>query len=310
MRGFGIKSSALLTFVGKPFRMILLKPHTTPKRKSWTRLVAALVLSIGLSWVSSCHLYPQTLENSVGDNYLPDVHMGKILRLVEDAQLAWADSSYVLSNAGVISYSFNKLEMRHEMWFDYKPDYFEIYDGVRRKGTMSAVWSGDLSVPGTELRITMITGFGFNDWNCSGTIKVQNWGEDEMGHTMFGVESDIILLEPAYNFEWTNEYVRVKIRGEKTQTTEDDWWAVGGRSYARNRQGRFYNATIKDSLYFANACKWGILKGRVDIQQIDATQRIFVDYGSATDTACHEFITFTRGGKSQTVSKHLDGLAP
>jgi hypothetical protein len=279
------------------------------KRKSGSRLVAALALSLGLSWISSCHMYPQTLENSVGDNYFPDVHVGKILRLVEDAQLAWGDSSMNLTNAGAISYKFDNLEMKHQLWFDYGPDYVEIYDGVRRKGTMSVVWAGKMETPGSELLITMNTGFGLNDWNFGGTIRVQNWGKDEFEHTLWGVESDVTLLEPAYNFEWTNEYVRVKIKGENTKTTEDDWWAVGGRSYARNRQGRFYNATIKDSLYFANACKWGIIKGRVDIQHIDATQRIFVDYGSATDTVCHEFITFNRGGKAQTVSKHLDGLA-
>lgn len=280
-----------------------------PRSKSWSRLAAALVLSTGISWFSSCHLYPQTLENSVGDNYFPDVHVGKILRLVEDAQLAWGDSSYVLSNAGAIRYSFDNVEMKHELFFDYGPDYQEIYDGIRRKGTMTVTWTTDMEIPGSELRVNMNTGHGLNDWNFTGTIKLQNWGRDEYERTIWGVESDIALLEPAYNFEWTNEYVRIKIKGDTTKTTEDDWWAVGGRSYARNRQGRFYNATIKDSLYFANACKWGIIKGRVDIQHIDATQRIFVDYGSATDTMCHEFITFTRGGDAQTVSKHLEGLA-
>ncbi len=277
--------------------------------KSAFTLISALTLCLGLTWISSCHLYPQTLENSVGDNYFPDVHCGKILRLVEDAQINVLDPSYVLSNAGEIQYDYDAIERKHTLNFNYTPDYNEIYDGVRRKGTMQAVWYGDLNTPGSEMIITLNTGFGLNDWNFTGTIKVLNWGLDEFNHTLWGVESNITLLEPAYNFEWTNEYVRVKVRGESTQTTQDDWWSVWGTSYARNRQGRFYNGTIKDSLYFVNACKWGIVKGRVDIQHIDATQRIFVDYGSSTDTTCHEFITFTRGGNAQTVSKHLDGLA-
>jgi hypothetical protein len=276
---------------------------------SWPKLLVALFLSVSITWISSCHLYPQTLENSVGDNYFPDVHVGKILRIVEDGQMAFLDSTYTLDNAGSISYKFDNVEMKHELWFDYSPDYQETYDGIRRKGTMSVTWTTDMDIPGSELIVTMNSGFGFNDWNCTGTIKVQNWGIDEFEHTLWGIESDITLLEPAYNFEWTNEYVRVRIKGDTTKSTEDDWWAVGGRSYARNRQGRFYNATIKDSLYFANACKWGIIKGRVDIQHIDATQRIFVDYGSNTDTVCHEFITYSRGKNTQTVSKHLDGLA-
>lgn len=64
--------------------MRITRVRKIPRSKSWSRLAAALVLSTGISWFSSCHLYPQTLENSVGDNYFPDVHVGKILRLGED----------------------------------------------------------------------------------------------------------------------------------------------------------------------------------------------------------------------------------
>jgi hypothetical protein len=273
------------------------------------RLAIALFFAAFISWLSSCHLYPQTLENSVGDNYFPDVHCGKILRLIEDIQASIKDNNYTLTNAGNIRYDYDPVLRKHNIFVDYGPDLVEIYDGVRRKGTFQVEWYGDLEVPGTEMNVQMNVGFGFNDWQCGGTIKVMNWGKDEFEHTLWGIESNITLLEPAYNFEWTNEYVRVKIRGEETLTTADDWWAVWGTSYARNRQGRFYNGTIKDSLYFVNSCKWGIVKGRVDIQHVDATQRIFVNYGSAQDTSCNEFITFTRGGKAQTVSKHLEGLA-
>lgn len=104
-----------------------------------------------LSWFSSCHLYPQTLENSVGDNYFPDVHIGKILRLVEDAQNASKDSIYTLTNARFIGYKYDPIERKHELTFDYSPDYKEIYDGMRRKGTMNAVWYGDLYIPGSEM---------------------------------------------------------------------------------------------------------------------------------------------------------------
>jgi hypothetical protein len=288
------------------FKML---PQFLKLTHSKLRFITIVSISGVLSWLSSCHLYPQTLENSVGDNYFPDVHCGKILRLIEDIQVSIKDPSYVLTNAGAIKYDYDPILRKHAILVDYGPDFNEIYDGVRRKGTMNIEWYGDLDIPGTEMNVAMNTGFGFNDWQCGGTIKVMNWGKDEFEHTLWGVESTFNLLEPAYNFEWTNEYVRVKIRGEETASTADDWWAVWGTSYARNRQGRFYNGTIKDSLYFVNACEWGIVKGRVDIQHVDATQRIFVNYGSAQDTTCHEFITFTRGGNAQTVSKHLTGLA-
>lgn len=279
------------------------------KAKFSFRIWGVTLTTILVVLMSRCHIYTQTLENSAGDNYFCDAHTSKILRLAEDAILSWRDSSYSLTNAGAITYTFDNKTFKHVINIQYGPDLTEVYDGIRRKGSMDVVWTDNIEIPGSEVKITMNLGFGFNDWNCTGTILWQNWGDNGWGQNIYGVESDIDLWEPAYNFEWTNEYQRVRIRGNATKNTADDWWAVWGTSYARNRQGRFYNATIKDSLYFANDCEWGIIKGRVDIQHVDATQRVFVSYGGAYDTSCNDFIKFWRGKKTQFVKKHLDGLA-
>lgn len=104
------------------------------------------------------------------------------------------------------------------------------------------------------------------------------------------------------NFLWNNVYTRVKIAGDSALKSDDDIWTVSGTVYAKNEKGRFYNAIIKDSLYFVNACEYGIVKGRVDIAHVDDAQRDFVFYGS--NPVCDKWYTFKRGDRVITITKN------
>lgn len=270
--------------------------------KHLRRLAVAGLLSFGFVWLAGCELYSQSMENSAGDNYFSDMIVTRLVHTVQDAIVAH-DSGMNMGHAAVMTFSSVPGEKKMEM--RYGVDYVTDYDGFERKGTVTTTWDRSFFIPGSTMHIVMENEHGTNGWATKGFIDVTNWGLNEWDQPMYEVRCSLELISPAYNWEWTNEYIRVKISRDSTPQSTDDLWSVTGTAYARNRQGRFYNAFIKDSLYYSPRCKYGYTRGKVDIQHVDATQRLFVVYGEGTDTACSQYMTFDRGKRKLTVTKNL-----
>lgn len=251
---------------------------------------------------NSCTYYVETLESSVGNNYLSDFHYSKVVSQVQDAANVLF-KGHKLTNGPQIKFDsargFNTITL-------FYGDTFSVnYDGIRRKGKVTASWNGDYYLPGTEVIITMYNGFVSNGWLYEGTIKLTSLDLNEYAQPEFLMETtgwQIIDRSTAENYNWTNVYTRTQVKGANTLTSEDDIWSISGIVYARNEKGRYYNAVIKDSLYFDNSCEYGITKGRVDIAPVDDDQRLFVDYG--TETKCQPWVTFKRGSRVVTVTKN------
>jgi len=266
------------------------------------RLVIAGLLSLGFTWMAGCELYSQTMENSAGDNYISDMFVSHLVSTVQDAIVA-NDSGWDLGHVAERTFSSKPGEKKMVMFYGY--EFVEDYDGFTRKGTVTTTWDRSFFIPGSSMHIKLEDEHGNNTWTTKGYIDVINWGLNEWDQPMYEVKCSLVMISPAYNWEWTNEYIRVQLAGEKTPLSADDLWSVTGTAYARNRQGRYYNSIIKDSLYYRPSCKYGYIKGKVDIQHVDATQRVFVVYGEGTDTTCSQYMTFDRGKRKLTVTKNL-----
>lgn len=267
------------------------------KFKKFQLQLVAVVVS-GLIW-SGCVIYNQTLENTVGDNYLLDFHTTKALSLALDAVRA-QDDTLILSNAGDVKFEIKGGKKRVTVSY---PEYKEYYDGVPRSGSWFVEWDGDFNIPGKKLKLNLGPNFKAYDWGFAGVITITNWGKDQWGRNEYDVFVDSMQTgSPAYNWDWSSMKIATVIKGQETLTSTDDKFMIWGNSWGGNRQGRRFNAVVKDSLFFDNSCPWGITKGRVDISHIDLTQRIFVDFGKNED--CNEFVTFTRGDVTQTVTKN------
>ena len=215
------------------------------------------------SQIFGCTYYNETVEDSVGDNYFPDYHTSKIVAQVQDA-INVVHGRLTISNGGVITSDTNSAVKT--LTINYGAEYVEKYDGVKRKGRITVTWDNTVYLPGSTVKVTIEEGCGFNQYTCKGSIEINFWGLNRWAQPEYEIRSDIELIEDNAKkdiFDWTNEYVRTLIVGGKTVTSMDDVWAVMGTSYARNRKGRYYDAVIKDSIYFFNNCVWGIVNGRV-----------------------------------------------
>jgi len=252
--------------------------------------------------IFGCTYYNETIEDSVGDNYFPDYHTSKIVAQVQDA-INVVNGRLTISNGGVIT--SDTTSAVKTLTINYGPDFVEKYDGVRRKGRITVTWDSTVYLQGSTVNVTIEEGCGFNQYTCKGSIEINFWGLNRWDQPEYEIRSDIELIEDNERkdiLDWTNEYVRTLIVGGKTVSSMDDVWAVMGTSYARNRKGRYYDAVIKDSIYFFNNCAWGIVDGRVDIKPVDASQRMFVDYG--TSGVCNQYYTFRRGERFVTITKN------
>ena len=257
-----------------------------------------------LAFIHSCTYYIETMEDSVGDNYLTDYHYSKMFDQVLDIG-NFLYKGETIGTDGPYFKSIDTNGVTKVVSFTYGDTLRMCYDGVLRAGNGYITWQGDFFKPGTEISLVFDPFIKGNDWNLKGNIKITYLDKNEYGQKEYSMETtaDIILNKATLeNWTWTNNYTRVKVRGDNTLTSMDDVWAVWGDVYGRNRKGRFYDATIKDSLYFDNTCEYGIKKGRVDIQQVDASERMFVDYGNLD--RCDQWYSFKRGDRNITITKN------
>lgn len=265
------------------------------------KLIALFGIIVSMLGINSCTYYIETLESSVGNNYLADFNYSKILVTVQDAM----NETFMSGKKTGLSISIDTSGVIKQMQVNYGLDPNISYDGVLRRGTCIVTWEGNPFSPGCEWKLDLGTGFLCNEWYFGGIIKVTYLDKNEFNQSEYLMETTGIIVKNASTqetFLWNNVYTRTQIAGDSTLKSEDDVWTVSGTVYAKNEKGRFYNAIIKDSLYFVNACEYGIVKGRVDIAHVDDAQRDFVFYGS--NPVCDKWYTFKRGDRVITITKN------
>jgi hypothetical protein len=265
------------------------------------KFIALIGLCIGLLGVQSCTYYVETLESSVGNNYLADYNYSRIITVVQDALNAkYRGGSDIGLPIVLDTNSSNRI-----MSVDFGVEPQICYDGVIRRGKAIVTWQGNPYTPGTEILVDLGSGFLCNDWYFGGTIKLTYLDRNEFNQPEYLMETTGLVVKNASTqetFLWNNVYTRTKIAGDSTLKSVDDVWTISGTVYAKNEKGRYYNAIIKDSLHFVNACEYGIVKGRVDIAHVDDSQRNFVFYG--TNPVCDKWYTFKRGDRVITITKN------
>lgn len=265
------------------------------------KLIVLLSIVISMLGINSCTYYIETLESSVGNNYLADYNYSKILVTVQDA-LA---ESYLGGPKHGLNITLDTSGINKQMEVNYGLEPNVNYDGVLRRGTAVVTWIGNPFLPGSEINIDLGIGFLCNDWYFGGVIKCTFLDKNEFNQSEYLMETTGLIVKNASTqetFLWNNVYTRTKIAGDSSLKSDDDIWTVSGTVYAKNEKGRFYNAIIKDSLYFVNSCQYGIVKGRVDIAHVDDAQRDFVFYG--TSPVCDKWYTFKRGDRVITITKN------
>lgn len=266
------------------------------------KLLVLFSIALSILSINSCTYYVETLESSVGNNYMSDYNYSRLVVQAQDA-LNVVYKGHIVQNGPAITLDTAGLIKR--MTLDYGVDPFLCYDGVKRKGVAHVEWQGNPYLPGAEIKLTFEKGFLCNDWFYDGSVKVTYLDKNEFNQPEYLMEttgSQVKNASTQDSYDWTNVYTRTQIAGDSTIKSEDDVWTVSGTVYARNEKGRFYNAIIKDSLHFVNACEYGIVQGRVDIAHVDDAQRDFVFYGSTP--VCDKWYTFKRGDRVITITKN------
>jgi len=257
---------------------------------------------LGLLSLSACTYYVETLESSVGDNYLSDFHYSKMVTQFQDAANVIFKGHTLVNGPNI---TFDTSKVTKTIVLSYGDTLSMFYDGVNRRGVASCSWQGDFFAPGTEIMVSFENGFLCNRWYIDGTMKITYLDKNEYNQPEYLMETtgvQVINKSTQENYNWNNVYTRTKVLGDSTMKSDDDVWSVSGTVYARNQKGRYYNAIIKDSIYFDNRCEYGITKGRVDIAPVDDDQRTFVYYGEIPK--CEVWVTFKRGSRVVTVTKN------
>ena len=266
------------------------------------KLLALIGLSLSLLGVNSCTYYIETLESSVGNNYLADHNYSRMMVQAQDA-INVVYKGLQLKNGPIIT--FDTTGKNKQIVLDYGVTPMLCYDGVYRNGACYVNWEGNPYLMGNEITVSFSDGFLCNDWFLNGKIKITDLYKNEFNQQEYLMETTGYLgynRSTAENYLWNNVYTRTKIGGDSTLKSDDDVWTVSGTVYAKNEKGRFYNAIIKDSLHFVNACEYGIVQGRVDIAHVDDAERDFVLYGSTP--VCDKWYTFKRGDRTITITKN------
>ncbi len=252
--------------------------------------------------INSCTYYIETLESSVGNNYLADHNFSRMVTQVQDA-INHVYKGLPLSNSAIIN--FDTSAVQKQITLDYGFEQKLCYDGVLRSGECYINWEGNPYQSGNFVTVSFSNGFLCNKWYLNGTIKITDLYKNEFNQQEYLMETTGYLrinASTAENYLWNNVYTRTQIAGDSTLKSDDDVWTVSGTVYAKNEKGRFYNAIIKDSLHFDNSCEYGIVQGRVDIAHVDDAQRDFVFYG--TNAVCDKWYTFKRGDRVITITKN------
>lgn len=266
------------------------------------KFIALVGLSLSLLGVHSCTYYIETLESSVGNNYLADHNFSRMLTQAQDAINVVYRGLSQTDGPQIIVDTAGDTKQLH-LSYGWEPKL--CYDGVYRSGSCHVSWTGNVYQMGNEFNITFDDGFLCNDWYLDGNIKITDLAKNEFNQQEYLMETTGYLSfnrSTKENFLWNNVYTRTQIGGDATLKSSDDAWAVSGTVYAKNEKGRFYNAIIKDSLHFVNSCEYGIVQGRVDIAHVDDAQRDFVFYGS--NPVCDKWYTFKRGDRVITITKN------
>lgn len=266
------------------------------------KLVALFGIIVSMLGINSCTYYIETLESSVGNNYLADHNFSRMVVQIQDA-VNHVYKGLSLQNCAIITSDLTGPQK--QITLDYGVNQMLCYDGVLRSGACYINWEGDPYLSGNVLTVSFSNGFLCNKWYLNGTIKITDLNKNEFNQQEYLMETTGYcgyMESTGENFLWNNVYTRTQIAGDSTLKSDDDIWTVSGTVYAKNEKGRFYNAIIKDSLYFVNACDYGIVKGRVDIAHVDDAQRDFVFYGSSP--VCDKWYTFKRGDRVITITKN------
>ncbi|MGZ4035536.1 MAG: hypothetical protein ACXVPU_04010 [Bacteroidia bacterium] len=176
-------------------------------------------------------------------------------------------------------------------------------DGNKRRGIVTAVFSGPYADSGTVITITT-TNFYHNDYKIEGTQTITNKGHVSSGHLVYNVVvSDAHVTNPSGGVStWSTNQDREWYAGESTSfNIFDDVYLIRGSANGVSVDGESYTIVVNTDLRVNVGCPW-IVSGKFTLTLGDyPAYPIVFDYGTG---ACDANATATLDGTTYNITMY------
>ncbi|MCW3086087.1 MAG: hypothetical protein JWP12_3453 [Bacteroidetes bacterium] len=174
-------------------------------------------------------------------------------------------------------------------------------DGVNRRGTITAVFSGPYQDSATVITVTL-SNYYHNDYHVEGTQTIKNMGHNSAGHLVFNViVSGATVTNPAgtAHSTWNTNQNREFAAGYNTNfNIFDDVYLITGNANGVSSSGEAYTIVTNSPLRVNVGCPW-IVSGSFTLTMADyPTYPIVFDYGAGT---CDATATALLNGTTYTI---------
>jgi len=174
-------------------------------------------------------------------------------------------------------------------------------DGNKRRGKITAIFSGPYHTPGTTITASL-TNYYHNDYHIKGSQKITNKGNNSAGHLVFNViVNNATITDPTgqKTSSWSTNQDREFYAGYTTNfNIFDDVYLIRGVANGVSSEGEAYTIKTDSDLRVNIGCPW-IVSGSLTLTLNSyPTYPIAVDYGSG---ACDANATATLNGTTYNI---------
>jgi hypothetical protein len=177
-------------------------------------------------------------------------------------------------------------------------------DGNRRRGTITAVFSGRYLDSNTVITITL-TNYYHNDYHVQGTQTIRNMGRNSAGHPVYNVivnSATITSPDGAHTSAWSTNQNREFYAGYLSNWyLADDVYLITGSANGTAANGESYTIVVNTALRINIGCPW-IVSGAFTLTLADyPTYPIVFDYGTG---ACDANATALLNGTTYNITMY------
>jgi len=177
-------------------------------------------------------------------------------------------------------------------------------DGNRRRGKITAVFSGPYLDSNTVITVTL-TNYYHNDYHVQGTQTITNRGHNSAGHLVYNVivnSATVTSPDGAHTSTWSTNQNREFYAGYTTNLNIfDDVYLITGSANGTAANGESYTIVVNSALRINVGCPW-IVSGSFTLTLADyPTYPIVFDYGTG---ACDANATAVLNGTTYNITMY------
>lgn len=177
-------------------------------------------------------------------------------------------------------------------------------DGNRRRGKITAVFSGPYLDSNTVITVTL-TNYYHNDYHVQGTQTITNRGRNTAGHPVFNVvvnSATVTSPDGTQTSTWSTNQNREFYAGYNTNWwILDDVYLITGTANGTAANGESYTIAVNTALRVNIGCPW-IVSGNFTLTLTNyPTYPISFDYGSG---ACDAAATAVLNGTTYNITMY------